>query len=122
VANRYKHAEFTHPYTESGLVMIVPVQSKTCNKASLFLKPFTKAMWVLIGAINVYNGFVVWLIERHHWPMLKGSALNQMLTLLCLSFTTLFSLKGNIKSFVCKNLSFYFVTSIKGKQNILFHC
>uniref|UniRef100_A0A2N9I5U7 Glutamate receptor n=1 Tax=Fagus sylvatica TaxID=28930 RepID=A0A2N9I5U7_FAGSY len=94
VANRYKHAEFTHPYTESGLVMIVPVQSKTCNKASLFLKPFTKAMWVLIGAINVYNGFVVWLIERHHWPMLKGSALNQMLTLLCLSFTTLFSLKG----------------------------
>ncbi|GMY31952.1 glutamate receptor 2.1 [Fagus crenata] len=94
VANRYKHAEFTHPYTESGLVMIVPVQSKTCNKASLFLKPFTKAMWVLIGAINVYNGIVVWLIERHHWPMLKGSALNQMLTLLCLSFTTLFSLKG----------------------------
>lgn len=113
MANRYKHAEFTHPYTESGLVMIVPVQSKTCNKAWLFLKPYTNAMWVLIGAINVYNGIVVWLIERHYWPELKGSALNQMITLLCLAFTTLFSLHGNMKSSLRKNLSFYFVTNKK---------
>uniref|UniRef100_A0A2N9HU33 Ionotropic glutamate receptor C-terminal domain-containing protein n=1 Tax=Fagus sylvatica TaxID=28930 RepID=A0A2N9HU33_FAGSY len=68
VSGRYQHAEFTHPYTESGLVMIVPVISKTSNRAWLFMKPFTMAMWLLIGAINVYNGFVIWLLERNNCP------------------------------------------------------
>lgn len=75
--------------------MIVPVRSKVCNKAWLFMMPFTEAMWALIGAINVYNGFVVWLIERNHCPELRGSLLNQIGTLIWLSFTTLFSLHGN---------------------------
>ncbi|KAM1583129.1 hypothetical protein ACFX10_030778 [Malus domestica] len=95
VSHGYKHAEFTHPYTESGLIMIVPVRSKTCSKAWLFMRPFTKAMWALIGAINVYNGFVVWLIERNYCPELKGSVLNQIGSLIWLSFTTLFSLHGD---------------------------
>ncbi|CAB4277407.1 unnamed protein product [Prunus armeniaca] len=94
VSRRYEHAEFTQPYTEAGLVMIVPVMSKTCNKAWLFMRPFTKPMWALIGAINVYNGFVVWLIERNHCSELKGSVLNQIGSLIWLSFTTLFSLHG----------------------------
>ncbi|PON92788.1 Ionotropic glutamate receptor, metazoa [Trema orientale] len=95
VAERYKHAEFTHPYTETGLVMVVPVRSKTSNKAWLFLKPFTLSMWVVIVAVNVYNGFVVWLIERNHCPDLKeGSLPNQIGTLFWLAFSTLFSLHG----------------------------
>nr|POE59593.1 glutamate receptor 2.1 [Quercus suber] len=94
VAKRFQHAAFTQPYTESGLVMIVPVRIRpqTTNRGLLFMKPFTKAMWALIGAIIVYNGFVVWLIERNHNPELKGSALNQIGALLCLAFTSLFSL------------------------------
>ncbi|PQP93852.1 glutamate receptor 2.8 [Prunus yedoensis var. nudiflora] len=97
VSRRYEHAEFTHPYTEAGLVMIVPVMSKTCNKAWLFMRPFTKPMWALIGAINIYNGFVVWLIERNHCPKLKGSVLNQIGSLIWLSFTTLFSLHAYLR-------------------------
>uniref|UniRef100_A0A7N2MAK0 Glutamate receptor n=1 Tax=Quercus lobata TaxID=97700 RepID=A0A7N2MAK0_QUELO len=96
VAKRFRHAAFTQPYTESGLVMIVPVRIRpqTTNRGLLFMKPFTKAMWALIGAIIVYNGFVVWLIERNHNPELKGSASNQIGALLCLAFTSLFSLHG----------------------------
>ncbi|KAA8523964.1 hypothetical protein F0562_010605 [Nyssa sinensis] len=94
VGRRCQHAEFTHPYTESGLVMIVPVQPELSSKAWLFMKPFTKAMWVLILLVNIYNGFAVWLIERDHCPELRGSALNQIGTLLSLAFTTLFSLQG----------------------------
>ncbi|KAG6685477.1 hypothetical protein I3843_12G114400 [Carya illinoinensis] len=94
VSKRYQHAEFTHPYTESGLVMIVPVRPQTSDRAWLFMKPFTKAMWVLIGLINIYNGFVVWLVERKHCPELKGSGFNQVGVLLSLAFTTLFSLQG----------------------------
>lgn len=58
VARRCQNADFTHPYTESGLVMIVPVQ-KSGNKTLLFLKPFTRAMWILVAVISIYNGFVV---------------------------------------------------------------
>uniref|UniRef100_A0A2N9HDV6 Ionotropic glutamate receptor C-terminal domain-containing protein n=1 Tax=Fagus sylvatica TaxID=28930 RepID=A0A2N9HDV6_FAGSY len=94
VSGRYQHAEFTHPYTESGLVMIVPVISKTSNRAWLFMKPFTMAMWLLIGAINVYNGFVIWLLERNNCPELKGSVINQMGMLIWLAFNTLFSING----------------------------
>ncbi|XP_021803926.1 glutamate receptor 2.8-like [Prunus avium] len=95
LANRYQHAEFTAPYTESGLVMIVPVRSRTREKAWLFIKPFTNAMWVLIGATSIYNGFVIWLIERNHCPELKGSISNQVGTLIWLAFSTLFSMNGN---------------------------
>ena len=100
MAARYKHAEFTHPYSDSGLVMIVPVKIETSKREWLFMKPFTKAMWALAVAINLYNGFVVWLIERNHCPELRGSAINQMGTLIWLAFTTLFSLQGNLKLFL----------------------
>ena len=101
VAKRFRHAAFTQPYTESGLVMIVPVRIRpqTTNRGSLFMKPFTKAMWALIGAIIVYNGFVVWLIEQNHNPELKGSALNQIGALQCLAFISLFSLHGILEIF-----------------------
>ena len=95
VARRYQHAEFAHPYTESGLVMIVPVISKTSNRAWLFMKPFTMAMWILTAVINLYNGFVIWLLERNNCPELKGSVLNQMGMLIWLAFNTLFSVNGN---------------------------
>ncbi|KAJ4726395.1 Glutamate receptor [Melia azedarach] len=93
VAERCQYADFTHPYTESGLVMIVPVQ-KSSNKAFLFMKPFTKAMWILITMISIYNGFVVWVIERNHWPELHGSELQQTGTFLWLSFSSLISVHG----------------------------
>ncbi|KAL5736445.1 hypothetical protein ACOSQ2_031233 [Xanthoceras sorbifolium] len=93
VASRCRYAEFTHPYSESGLVMIVPLQ-KSANKALMFMKPFTKAMWIIIGIITVYNGFIVGLIERNHWHELQGSAVHQTGAFLWLSFSSLFSLQG----------------------------
>ncbi|XP_058002408.1 glutamate receptor 2.8-like [Hevea brasiliensis] len=94
VASRCEHAEFTYPYTESVLVMIVPVQARTSKRELLFIKPFTKAMWALALAINLYNGFVVWMIERNYCPEHRGSVLNQIGIMIGLSFTTLFSLQG----------------------------
>ncbi|KAH0986579.1 hypothetical protein GBA52_013756 [Prunus armeniaca] len=101
-ANRYQHAEFTPPYTESGLVMIVPVRSRTQEKAWLIIKPFTNALWVLIGATSIYNGFVIWLIERNHCPELKGSISNQVGTLIWLAFSTLFSLNIITQTYTAK--------------------
>ncbi|XP_059663989.1 glutamate receptor 2.8-like [Cornus florida] len=96
IYSRYKYVEFTHPHTESGLVMVVPVQSQSSNKTWLFTKPFTKSMWVLTAVINLYNGFVIWMIERNHCPELKGSTLNQLGILLWFAFATSFSLQGEM--------------------------
>ncbi|XP_029124982.1 glutamate receptor 2.8 [Cajanus cajan] len=95
VSTRYEYVSFTQSYTDPGVVMIVPVKSKTGNRAWLFLKPFTKVMWILILVIIVYNGFVVWLIERNHRPELKGPILHQTTTMLWLAFYSLFSLNGD---------------------------
>lgn len=92
---RLDHAEFTHPYSEAGLVMIVPTRKDTRNKALLFTKPFTVTMWILIAVVTAYNGFVVWFIERNHCPEHEGSMFDQAGAMLCSSFTTLFSLHGN---------------------------
>ena len=94
VSERYVDADFTQPHTESGLVLIVPTQSQS-KKGWLFLEPFTRAMWLLTALVHIYNGFVIWMIERNYCPELKGSPLNQMGTLLWLAFATLFSLHGN---------------------------
>ncbi|KAJ1442428.1 Solute-binding protein family 3/N-terminal domain of MltF [Sesbania bispinosa] len=77
---RYEYASFTQPYTDPGMVMIVPVQSETGNRAWLFMKPFTKLMWILILVIIIYNGFVVWMIERNHRPELRGDKLRSNLS------------------------------------------
>ncbi|XP_052301896.1 glutamate receptor 2.8 isoform X10 [Populus trichocarpa] len=92
VSSRYQYAEFTNPYTETGLVLIVPARSS--SKAWSFVKPFTTTMWVLISVITVYNGFVVWWIEREHCDELQGSIPNQIGIMIWLSFNTLFSLNG----------------------------
>ncbi|KAI3716236.1 hypothetical protein L6452_23436 [Arctium lappa] len=93
VSRRYQYAEFTHPYTETGLVMVVPVASH--HGQWLFVKPFTLGMWALTVMIHIYNGFVVWLIERKHSPELEGSALHQTGILLCLAFTRMFLANGD---------------------------
>lgn len=94
IAERCEYADFTHTYTNSLLMMIVPAEARMPN-AWLFMKPFTKDMWALIFVITIYNGFVVWLIERNHNSKLTGSAANQTGIMISLSFTTLFSLQGN---------------------------
>ncbi|CAI9784238.1 unnamed protein product [Fraxinus pennsylvanica] len=93
ISNRSEYVEFTHAHTETGLVMVVPILWHS-SKVWLFVKPFTKAMWFLTFFINVFNGFVVWSIERNYCSELRGPVLNQIGTLLWLASATLFSLHG----------------------------
>ncbi|XP_052177247.1 glutamate receptor 2.8-like [Diospyros lotus] len=93
-ARRYQKVDFSQPHTDAAMVMIVPIQSQTHDKAMLFLKSFTTTMWVLTVLVNLYNGFVVWIIERDHSTELRGTAVNQIGTLIWLAFATLFTLNG----------------------------
>ncbi|KAJ0700876.1 putative periplasmic binding protein-like I [Helianthus annuus] len=95
LSERHEFADFTQPYTESGLEMIVPVRSRLSNQPWLFLKPFTAKMWWITAAITTYNGFVIWLIERNHNKDLQGNIITQIGIILWLAFSTLFTLRGD---------------------------
>ncbi|KAL8242633.1 hypothetical protein R6Q59_012935 [Mikania micrantha] len=89
LSRRYEYVEFTHPFTEIGLMMVVPITSY--HHQWLFVKPFTFDMWVVTIMFNIYNAFVIYLIEKKHSHELQGSVVNQIGILLSLAFTRMFS-------------------------------
>ncbi|KAG2372003.1 Glutamate receptor 2.8 Ligand-gated ion channel 2.8 Precursor [Vigna angularis] len=95
ISYRYQYADFTQPYTDPGVLMVVPLKSKMDHRAWLFMKPFTKTMWVLILAMVIYNGFILWMLERRHSPEITGSMLNQTGTMAWLGLTPLIKLDGD---------------------------
>lgn len=62
--NRTMYVDFTIPYTESGVAMIVPVKEKVNNNMWIFSKPLSKGMWFGSIMFFIYTGIVVWLLER----------------------------------------------------------
>lgn len=64
IADRYKIAEFSQPYMDSGLVMVVTVRPDSTKESFMFLRAFTTKMWLLMAVMSLYTGFVVWLTEN----------------------------------------------------------
>ncbi|KAJ6758018.1 GLUTAMATE RECEPTOR [Salix koriyanagi] len=112
VANRFQSGDFSQPYADSGLQMLIIVRTENINRAWLFTKPFSTSMWISIVAINIYNGFVVWLIERNDErnrdaEIRRGSLLKQIGYMLYSAFKTLFSLNGrNFSDQITANIEF----------------
>jgi len=50
--NRSLYVDFTLPYTESGIAMVVPVKESINKNAWIFLKPLTPDMW--FGTIMLF--------------------------------------------------------------------
>ncbi|KAL3617059.1 hypothetical protein CASFOL_039453 [Castilleja foliolosa] len=90
LANRSSFVEFTQPYTESGLTMMVTVKSQAENKAWIFVKPFTGAMWAVTGSVLLYTVLIVWLLERHINPEFDGPWWNQLNTAMWFTCSSLF--------------------------------
>ncbi|KAM0913360.1 hypothetical protein ACQ4PT_012216 [Festuca glaucescens] len=61
--NRTLYVDFTIPYTESGVGMIVPVREDMINNMWIFLKPLSTGMWFGSIILFIYTGLVVWLLE-----------------------------------------------------------
>ena len=81
LANRSKYVEFTQPYAESSLSMIVAVKPEH-GKTWIFVKPFTMEAWAVIVAILFYTMFIVWHLERRTNPEFEGPWQNQLGTAL----------------------------------------
>ncbi|KAF9618747.1 hypothetical protein IFM89_002442 [Coptis chinensis] len=87
LANRSNYVDFTQPYAESALTMVVPVKSK--EKVWLFTKPFNSTMWLAISFVFIYTMFVLWFLERRSNPDFTGPWKNQLSTALWFTFSTL---------------------------------
>ena len=125
VAERFQSGEFSQPYSDPGLQMLITAKTKNINRAWVFTKPFSTSLWILIGVINIYNGLVVWLIERNYEQdrnaeIRRGSLLNQIGYMLYSAFKTLFSLNG--RNFFRSNYFQYRLSNLlKAGLGYLFH-
>ncbi|KAG2635168.1 glutamate receptor 2.9-like [Panicum virgatum] len=89
LANRSLYVDFTLPYTESGVRMLVPVRDKRQKTAWTFLKPLSADLWLGTGAFFVFTGFIVWFIEHRTNQEFRGPPASQIGSIFYFSFSTL---------------------------------
>ncbi|XP_056176301.1 glutamate receptor 2.7-like isoform X2 [Syzygium oleosum] len=88
-ANRAEFVDFTLPYTESGVSMIVPIKGDDKKSAWIFLKPLKAELWITIGAFFVYTGIVIWVLEHRVNEDFRGRPYKQIGMILWFSFSTM---------------------------------
>ncbi|XP_058068556.1 glutamate receptor 2.7-like [Magnolia sinica] len=89
VANRSKYVDFTLPYTDSGVSMVVPIRDDERKNTWIFLKPLSRNLWLTSGAGFVLTGFVVWLLEHRINKEFRGPPSHQIGMMFWFSFSTL---------------------------------
>ncbi|XP_031122953.1 glutamate receptor 2.9-like [Ipomoea triloba] len=62
LVDRASYVDFTLPYTESGVSMIVKINHQ--KNMWCFLKPLTWDLWVTAAASSIVLGLVVWALEH----------------------------------------------------------
>ncbi|XP_054793896.1 glutamate receptor 2.2-like isoform X2 [Prosopis cineraria] len=94
IANRSNYVDFTMPYTESGVTMIVALKDDRKKNVWAFLKPLTSDLWATAGCFFVFIGFVVWILEHRVNKSFRGPPSHQIGTSLWFSFSTMVSSHG----------------------------
>lgn len=104
LADRLEYVDFTQPYTESGLSMIVPAKPE--GTAWMFLKPFTWEVWAVTGAIMLYTMLIIWFLEHRFNPEFGGPWKNQIGTTFWFIFSSLFFAhsKNQISRIMTRNI------------------
>ncbi|XP_076955605.1 glutamate receptor 3.6-like isoform X1 [Bidens hawaiensis] len=98
ITNRTQMADFTQPYTESGLVVVAPVR-RLNSGIWAFLRPFSAILWCVTGVFFIIVGAIVWILEHRINDEFRGPPMQQIITTLWFSFSTLyFSHKQNMMS------------------------
>ncbi|OMO74759.1 Ionotropic glutamate receptor [Corchorus olitorius] len=85
LADRYQYAEFSQPYIESGLIMVVTEKPDKSKEPWMFMKTFTMKMWLITLSMHIFIGFVIWMIEHE-----KNPDLNKFGAVLWFSITVIF--------------------------------
>ncbi|KAF3954701.1 hypothetical protein CMV_019985 [Castanea mollissima] len=88
-ANRSNFVDFSLPYTESGVSLVVPIMDNGTRNAWVFLKPLSRDLWITSGCFFVFIGFVVWVLEHRINDDFRGPPAHQIGTSLWYSFSTM---------------------------------
>ncbi|KAF8084042.1 hypothetical protein N665_0736s0003 [Sinapis alba] len=88
-ANRSSFVDFTLPYTESGVSMMVPLKDNRNKNTWVFLKPWSYDLWVTTGCFFVFIGFIVWILEHRVNTDFRGPPHHQIGTSFWFSFSTM---------------------------------
>ncbi|KAL9338651.1 hypothetical protein Peur_067666 [Populus x canadensis] len=89
VFNRSLYVDFTLPYTESGVSMIVPIIENNNKNAWVFLRPLTWDLWVTSFCFFIFIGFVVWVLEHRINEDFRGPPSHHIGTSFWFSFSTM---------------------------------
>ncbi|KAF8400404.1 hypothetical protein HHK36_013702 [Tetracentron sinense] len=89
VANRSLYVDFTLPYSESGVSMVVLIKDDESKNAWIFLKPLSWDLWLTTGAAFIFTGAVVWILEHRLNTEFRGPRGQQLGMMLWFSFSTL---------------------------------
>ncbi|KAI3839715.1 hypothetical protein MKW98_010020 [Papaver atlanticum] len=90
-ATRSQQVDFTLPYTEGGVSMIVLVKRDLSKDTWVFLKPLEWKLWVTTGAFFLLVGVVIWILEHRVNREFRGGphSMYQWGTMLSFSFSML---------------------------------
>ncbi|XP_050268179.1 glutamate receptor 2.1-like [Quercus robur] len=88
-ANRSNFVDFTLPYIESEVSLVVPIRDNGSKNAWIFLKPLSWDLWITSGCFFVFTGFIVWVLEHRINEDFRGPPSHQIGTSLWYSFSTL---------------------------------
>lgn len=88
--NRSRTVDFTLAYSESGVSMLVPAKVDDGKNIWIFMRPLETKLWITIGALFMYTGVVVWVIEHRVNKEFRGPPHQQIGLVFWFSFSTLF--------------------------------
>ncbi|XP_047967478.1 glutamate receptor 2.7-like [Salvia hispanica] len=89
IASRSQYVDFTLPYTESGVSMVVPVKNDKNKNAWAFLKPLTWQLWLTSFCSFVFIGFLIWILEHRINEEFRGPLWHQVGTIFWFAFSTM---------------------------------
>ncbi|GAB2276268.1 hypothetical protein Dimus_010999 [Dionaea muscipula] len=96
IANRSLYVDFTLPYTESGVTMVVPMKGSDKKNAWIFLRPLSSELWITSLLFFAFMAFVIWALEHRINPQFQGPMRQQVGTSLYYSFSTMVFAHGHV--------------------------
>ncbi|XP_019097967.1 PREDICTED: glutamate receptor 2.5 isoform X2 [Camelina sativa] len=91
LANRSHYVDFALPYSETGVVFVVPVKDGKEKGEWVFLKPLTMELWLITAASFIYIGIMVWIFEfQADEDFKKQRIIDKISNVFYFSFSTLF--------------------------------
>lgn len=106
VSDRSLYVDFTIPYTDIGLGMVVRNEDKNMW---IFLKPLSLDLWMTTTGFCILMGFIVWILEKPTNEEFQGSPTQQIGTVLSFAFSILIFAHSKHLYYLANMLCYQFI-------------